>query len=203
MIGEDLARVSVDKLRDHMDFFSSECRAYGRLIEAKQNGKLAVRCHGFLTLPAEREDEFKREFDVINWDRPDAEYSQPVQKRQPLRAIVKDLVAEETPMTRVIAKRILADLKRMRKLRIYPMDVRTRNYRAGKLIDFSVAITEPHFLFEINAEWRIEDYKQSDLNMFDEMMEKEGIKWVRATRDDEYASKLRPRDENGKTVKKK
>lgn len=204
LIGEDLDRISVELLRDHMDPFSSECRAYGRLIEANQNGKVAVRCYGYLTLPAEREDELRRDFGVVNWDRPDAEYSQPAHERQPLRAIVKDLIAEEVAITQKTGKKILSDLKRIRKLKIYPMDVRARNYKAGKLIDFSVAITEPHFLFVINEPRRVEDdYKRADLLLFDEMMEKEGVKWLRATRDEQYVSKLRPRDSTGRTAKKK
>lgn len=48
--------ISVDLLRAHMDPFYSECRAYGRLIAAKVNGKVAVRCYDYLTLPAEKEE---------------------------------------------------------------------------------------------------------------------------------------------------
>ena len=77
-----------------MDPFYSECRAYRRLIKNKLNGKVAVRCHGYLILPAKKEEELRRAFNVDNWQRHDNEYSTPASKRKPFRAIVEDLVTE-------------------------------------------------------------------------------------------------------------
>lgn len=52
--------MSDDLLQAYMDPFYNECRAYGRLEEANLNGKVAVRCHGYMTFPAEYEEELVR-----------------------------------------------------------------------------------------------------------------------------------------------
>ncbi len=175
-----------------MDPFYSECRAYGRLIEAKVNGKVAINCHGYLTLPAEKEDQLRRDFNVANWDRPDDEYSRPASKREPFRAILKDLVTEDTLFTPKVAKKILRDLKRIRKLGVYTMDVTARNYKGGLLVDFGIALTEPHYLFFIKPLWQVQCYQHDDLLSFDGMMEDEGIlTWERALPNHEYCKKLR------------
>lgn len=178
-----------------MDPFYCECRAYGRLVEAKLNGKVAVRCHGYLEIPAEREEEVRERFGIEAWNRPDSEYTKPASKRQPFRAIVKDLISEDIPFTTQSVKKMLRDLKRMRKLCIYPMDVRARNYKGGLLVDFSVAMTEPHYLFVIKPRWRIQGYKLRDLHDFDNMVRDEGIvTWERAVPNPEYCEKLRSHD---------
>lgn len=177
-----------------MDPFDSECRAYGRLVEANVNGMVAVGCHGHLTLPAEIEDQLRRDFNVDNWDRLDEEYSRPISKREPFRAIVKDLVTEDVSFTPKIAKKMLRDLKRIRKFGVYPMDVRARNYKGGLLVDFSIAMTEPHYLFLIKPLHQVISYKRDDLLSFDGMMEDEGVaSWQRALPNPEYCAKLRPR----------
>jgi hypothetical protein len=111
----------------HMDPFFSECRAYGRLIEKSVNGKVAVRCYGYLMFPADKEDELRERFGVTSWDRPHEEYSEPASKREPLRAIVKDLVTEDVPLTAKTAKKMLRDLRTMRKFGIYNLDIKARN----------------------------------------------------------------------------
>lgn len=82
-----------------MDPFYNECRAYGRLNVANQNGKIAVQCHGYLTIPAAMEVELEKRFNIVIWDRPSEEYDKPVFKRQPFRALVKDLIREEENFT--------------------------------------------------------------------------------------------------------
>ena len=59
-MGEEEESISDDILQAHMDPFYSECRAYGRLEEANLNGKVAVRCQGYMTFPAEDEEELVR-----------------------------------------------------------------------------------------------------------------------------------------------
>lgn len=195
MFGKEHDLISVDVLRGHMDPFYNECRAYGRLVDAGLNGKVAVRCHGYLTIPAEREEELRKNFNVEGWNRPGSEYLKPASRRQPFRAIVKDLISEDVPLTTKSVKKILRDLKRMRKLGVYPMDVRARNYKGGLLVDFSVAITEPHYLFVIKPRWRIEEYKLDDLEAFDRMVRDEGVvTWERAVPEPEYCQKLRSHD---------
>ena len=59
-MGKQEESISDDLLQAHMDPFYNECRAYGRLEEANLNGKVAVRCHGYMTFPAEDEEELVR-----------------------------------------------------------------------------------------------------------------------------------------------
>jgi hypothetical protein len=61
-------RVIDSVFEDHMDPFYAECRAYARIGEEKRNKKrkrdIAVPCYGFLSIPAEREEELYRRFGV-------------------------------------------------------------------------------------------------------------------------------------------
>ena len=175
-----------------MDPFFSECRAYGRLTEAGLNGKVAVQCYGFVTIPAEREEEMKKTFDVNEWNRPRSEYKKVPHRRQPFRAIVKDLVTEDISLSPTVANKILKDLKTMHKVGVYTMDVRKRNYKNGLCLDFSVSITVPHYLFVIKPRWRVRVYKRADLVSWQRMVREEGVDTqVRAVRNSEYCRKLR------------
>ncbi len=140
--------ISPDLLRTGMDPFYNECRAYGRIIEAGLNGKVAVRCYGHMSIPAEEEEGLKKRFGIDSWDRPGEEYAKLPRRRQPFRAIVKDPVQKDVKMTERVARKMLRDLKRIRKVGVYPMDIQARNYKAGFVLDFSVAMTYPHFLFD-------------------------------------------------------
>ena len=72
------------------------------------------------------------------------------------------------------------------------MDMQARNTKGGLLVDFSVAITEPHYLFVIKQRWWIEQHGLDDLFAFDAMVEEEGVvTWERAVPDEEYCEKLR------------
>ena len=78
---------------------------------------------------------------------------------------MKDLVVKDVPLTGKVADKILRDLKAMRRKRIYPGDIRARNYKAGLLVDFSIAITEPYFLFDLRGPKQAEMMKNGDLYM--------------------------------------
>ena len=188
--------IPLNILHDHRDPFFNECRAYGRLIEKNLNGKVAVHCYGYATIPAEREEELSRRFQVNDWDRPGDDYQKALRRRQPFRAIIKELVTEDVPLTQIVAQKMLRDLKRMRKIGIYPMDVEARNYKGGLLVDFSVAMTRPHYLFVIKKPGRVRVYQQQDLLMWQNLVEEKGIvTLVRAVRNREYCKKLRSHDQ--------
>jgi hypothetical protein len=213
-------KYSTALIRDHMDPFFDECRAYGRLIEKNVNGNVAVRCYGYLMLPADKEDELRERFGVTSWDRPDEEYSELVSKRESLRTIVKDLVAEDVPLTARTAEKMLLDLEKMLELGIYNMDIKARNYKGGHLIDFSDAITTPHYWVDTMSPWR---YERKDLLNFDDMLDEAGVVTLnkampnqgprdkngrvkeltlkKAMPDQEPARKLRPRDKTGRVKK--
>ena len=162
-------------VQEHMDPFYNECRAYGKLIETKRNGEYAVECYGYLHLPASIETEMTSRFRVTEWDRPSSEASKPMSLREPFRCIVKELIEEDTPFTRSQIKSMLTHLRRIRQIGIFPMDIAARNYRGGTLIDFSAAMTRPHYLFAIKPlRWVARDMWQ-DLADFDEMIQESGF----------------------------
>ena len=176
-----------------MDPFFNECRSYGKLIEKKLNGKVAVYCHGYIALPAEREDELKRRFNVEEWDRPDDHYALPTNRRPPLRAIVKKLIRDDVPLSKKSAAKMLRDLKNMRRVGVYPMDVQERNYKGGLLVDMSIAMVKPHYLFDIRPSWQVtEMFQKEDLRNFQTMINNAGINsTLRAMPNREYRKKLR------------
>lgn len=167
LVTEENNLVPNDLLHAHMDPFFNECRAYGRLIEASQNGKIAVRCYGHMSIPADKEEELSQKFNIQAWDRPGEEYARPASRRQPFRAVVKDLIREPVQLTPRVIKKMLKDLKTMRELGVFPMDVCARNYEGGLLVDMSIAMTTPHFLFKICPRWQVRVMQREDLLMFD------------------------------------
>ena len=202
MLEEEKETISISLIRAHMDPFYNECRAYGRLAEAGLDGIIAVRCYGYLTLPAAIEDELEGKFDVATWDRPEEDFDKSISERQPLRAIVKELIRDDRPFIAKDVNKMLRDLKRLRRLGVYPIDVRARNYRAGLLVDFSAAMTEPHYLFKIQPKWHVSKLQGDDLLNFDKMTEDAKLgTWVRATPNHDYLQKLRRPPQKPKTFK--
>ena len=183
-------RIPIDHLHAHMDPFYNECRAFGRLTEQKLNRKYAVRRYGYTAISPGRELEIEREFHV-DFGRSDDEYELPVSKSQPLRAIIKELIRDHLPLAEKALGKILRDLKKTRAEGVYPMDVVRQNYKGGKLLDMSVAMTKPHYLFDIRPKWQVELYQLEDLLDFDKMVEDEGIvNCRRAVRNVDYYTKL-------------
>lgn len=189
--------VSDDLLEAHCDLFFRECRAYGRLEEKDLNGKVAARCYGYITIPAREEELFGRKFQVWQWDRSDEDWSKPTSERQPFRAIVKELILKDAPLTGRVADRILRDMKRMRRCGIYSDDVHARNYRNGLLVDMSLAMTEPFYLFKIRPGKREKSWKDNELHMWEEMVKRHQLNVrSRALRNEKFCKKLRSRDKN-------
>ncbi len=192
MSEKELKTIPMKTIRLQTDPFYNECRAYGRLIECHVNGKVAVRCHGHMAIPAAREEELAQRFEVYAWDRPDDDLKLSVSKRQPFRAIVKDLIEDDRPLNEKKLVRMRKDLLMMHKLGVYPQDVQARNYGGGLLLDFSIAITKPHWVFETKRPWWISSMKKDDMNMLQRVMLESGVKtWQRAVRNREYCMKLR------------
>ena len=207
------ARVSDETLTFHSDPFFAECRAYGRISEyqkKKTRGKtpyhpkgiqgreqhwttkeIAVPCYGYIALPAERyEDMLHKRFGITAWNRAEEDDKRTKDKRQPFRALVKRLVDSDS--TVVHPGKMLRDLKKLRGIGIFPRDVYARNYKAGLLVDFSIAWTEPHWFLSLMKGAQLMMRKDNELFLFDEMIEAAGIKTnVRAAPNPEYIKKLR------------
>lgn len=202
--------VSDETLTFHSDPFFAECRAYGKINKyyedmddkarrrhqrirpepgSAKKKQLAVPCYGYITVAAEYEKMLQKKFDVWEWDRSEEEELGEIAKR-PFRALVKELVT--SPVSVLNPRRMLGDLKKLRKLEIFARDIYARNYKAGFLVDFSVAWTAPHWCLEVLGPYQRKSGTNSELGLFDLMIEEEGIKTsVRATRSWRYCRKLR------------
>lgn len=195
--------VGLDVVHAHTDPFYNECRAYGRLIESGLNGSVAVRAHGYTTIPAQDVHELGEEFQVAEWiqDAEEHQYNDLPSNRQLFRVIVKDLIRDDVRLTHKILNKMRRDLLRMRAQGVYPMDIKLSNYKAGLLVDLSSAMTRPHFFLDTCRESRYERLMKKDLYAFDAMIEKAKVKtWVKANTED-YKEKLRPRGRNMKYPK--
>ncbi|KAI1737138.1 kinetochore Sim4 complex subunit FTA2-domain-containing protein [Xylaria scruposa] len=211
-------KVSDETLTFHSDPFFAECRAYGRINQYYQGlrdktkrwprrsrsrgnrpgardveiRQLAVPCYGYMTLAAEYEEMFRDRFDIFDWNRSEEEDSGQIAKR-PFRCLVKQLISSQISVSN--PRRMLADLKQLRKIGVFPKDIYARNYKAGLLVDFSVAWTEPHWCLEVLGPYQRQNEIKSELSMFDAMIKSEEIKTiVRATRNWKYCEKLRSYD---------
>lgn len=70
--------MSLATLHAHADPFYNECRAYGKLKEKGLDGKVSVRCHGYMTVPPTIEPMLEEKFNVQEWGRDD--YDKPSKK---------------------------------------------------------------------------------------------------------------------------
>ncbi|KAL8654686.1 MAG: hypothetical protein Q9210_001353 [Variospora velana] len=201
----ELEVIGSDTLRAHSDPFYNECRAYGRLMEWDLNGRIAVRAHGYTTVTAENVHQLGAIFRIEDLIQ-DAEEHKINPNLPPyrcmFRAIVKDIIKDDVPLTHKRIKKMRRDLLQMREQGIYPLDIKRSNYRDGLLVDFSSAKTKPHFFLDMCAESRSERIVNEDLYAFDDMIKEANIKtWVKANLE-EYKEKLRPRDLNRKKYPK-
>ena len=189
------SRVSQEDIEGQKDPFYAECRAYQRIASKPRKRPVAIACHGFISIPAKQESFFAQKFNITDWNRPEEELSMPPAKRQPLRALVKDLVETDPEITEKLISSMRRELKALNSLRIYVMDVRWGNYKGGHLVDFSSAWTEPHFEFrkDVNSEDDIKINRQIDLAAFEKMVKEElgmGVS-VRTEPNPDFTARLR------------
>jgi Kinetochore Sim4 complex subunit FTA2 len=176
-----------------MDPFHAECRAFGHLQDQGRNGDLAVRCYGYTFIEEERGKFLSEKFGVKDWNR------SPDRTNKPFRAIVKQLISDETSFTAKMIPRMKRNLRELHRLGIYVMDIRPENYRQGILFDFSVAWTRPHIMLSTVARYLSEIQKDMDEDeiYFDKLVDEENAKnvvkiWDRMRRSIRYVGKLRP-----------
>ncbi|KAF2228621.1 hypothetical protein EV356DRAFT_56184 [Viridothelium virens] len=171
----------------HSDPFFAECRAYGRMNEVssvQESGKrndptvisrrksdrtgreLAAPCHGFLALSTAKYDKiFRESFGIKDWSRSEDDKKLSQDQRQPFRALVKTFLGSEKSMRR--PRKMLDDLKDLRSLGIFQRDIFARNYVDGLLVDFSLAETDPYWIWDlIRDEGRLlEKRKNAELHL--------------------------------------
>ncbi|KAI9665930.1 MAG: hypothetical protein M1821_003865 [Bathelium mastoideum] len=135
---------------------------------------LAVPCHGYLALPAAKyEDIISNKFGITDWNRSERDQNRRTVRKEPLRALVKELVKSEQKVSN--PEKMLKDLRQLRELGIYQRDVRAENYKEGLLVDFSIAWTEPHWELSFWKGTQLKVRKNNELFEFNEMMKTEGI----------------------------
>lgn len=187
--------VSLEKYVAHFDPFYAECRAYGCIEDNKQNGKIAVRCYGFMAVSAEEEEVLAAppfQIDTSEWNRPEQEYNWSVAGRQPFRAIVKQLVKGKKRLSAPAQMR--KDLLALQDMGVYVQDISEDNYINGKLVDFSRSWTKPHLMLDpdIRSQSIIESDIKGDLKTFDRMLEEAGIQTrTKALSESNEAGRLR------------
>ncbi|KAI2633060.1 kinetochore Sim4 complex subunit FTA2-domain-containing protein [Hypomontagnella submonticulosa] len=152
-------------VRHHLDPFYAECRAFGLLVENKMDDVLAVRCHGYAFLPATVERRIREQFGIDNWNR------QPEDEGRPLRSIVKNYIRYKSAFGRKKFSAMRSNIKKLNDMGIYNMDIRKDNYLAGRLFDFSLAITSPHISLNLKLRTRkkIEEDARYDLVCFEKL----------------------------------
>lgn len=155
-------------VRHQLDPFYAECRAFGLLVEKNRDDELAVRCHGYVFLSDAVERQIEHQFGIYDWNRKAEDES------SQLRAIVKDYIVWKSLRHRKSWEVMRKNLEELNKLGIYNMDIREANYLAGRLFDFSIAITFPHLSLWPKL-WSVEQIlneQAADIGCFDSMMER-------------------------------
>lgn len=128
----------------HLDPFFSECRAYGAIIDHGLNGIITPPCYGYLML-SEADEEYILDEYGLNADDWNRDLLEPADAGLPLRALVKELMPDGPQFTPDQVHAMLKDLKTLHRIGIFLGDeLADRNYRFGKLFDFSRAMVKPH-----------------------------------------------------------
>lgn len=142
----------------YIDPFFAECRAFGRLQETGHED-LAIKCHGYIMLDKKYEEiiapQLRKTHDILAYR---SFYHEPTEPAPPIRCIVKDLGAP-TRLNQKLVWKLFEDVKKLHQLGIFHLDLKMEQLIDGKIADFSIAKTMPHFITntEVNpdlpAEW--------------------------------------------------
>ncbi|KAI0408666.1 kinetochore Sim4 complex subunit FTA2-domain-containing protein [Xylaria palmicola] len=198
--------VSDDLLAFHTDPFYAECRAYGRLQEARNKQGLKRRdfaeCYGFLALKKEDAAYLEEEFGIDLWDTPpDDEYRRRAEG-SPARAILKEFIAGDPILDAKLVKKMFKGLSWINKRDVLVGDIQPQNYKGGVLVDFGLAWTKPHCRWATLPEHEKKDIHLRDQVEFQEMASDLGLGDsvpAKPTKPDpKYEDILRPRQKRAK-----
>ncbi len=96
-------------------------------------------------------------------------------QKAPVRCLVKEYIESEVSFSREMIPKMLRNLKFLHKYGIVHRDIRETNYREGLLVDFSTALTVPHYLLDVKLGYNqleeIYDYEVEDGYAFDNMID--------------------------------
>ncbi|TGJ79360.1 hypothetical protein E0Z10_g9401 [Xylaria hypoxylon] len=167
--------VTNNEILNSWDPFINECRAYGRLHEVNKTD-FAAKCYGYLLLePKDNESVEKSDLQGVAWAKSENwKHDGPIDK-VPIRTIVKEYIESERAFAPEMIPRMLQSLKALHKYGIIHRDIRAANYKEGLLVDFSSALTVPHYLADVELSYvpidRIYGYEVHDANDFDHMID--------------------------------
>lgn len=123
------------------DSFHCECRAYGRLKEANLD-QMVVPCHGYVFLTPDQEKAFRTRSTYLPWPL----IRRPEYADTPVRGIIKEWVREGTPnFTAGMVPGMKRDIAAMHLAGVINRDIGRASYMGGKLVDFGIAVTVPHY----------------------------------------------------------
>lgn len=188
-----------DELAFHTDPFFAECRAYGRIEEArakeKRVRKVAARCYGFLVLAARDEERLRKDgFDLWPDNLPPGHEYRTMAEGSPVRALVKEYVEDDQDPDLRAMNWMLKDIRFLNRNKCLNRDIKRDNYRDGLLVDFGCAWTEPHCLFRLAGKELVDNWKKTDSVQFDTMARDLGLDDViHAMPNRGYLQKLRKR----------
>ncbi|KAI1445152.1 kinetochore Sim4 complex subunit FTA2-domain-containing protein [Annulohypoxylon stygium] len=187
-------------VREQLDPFFAECRAFGRLVDEKKDDKLAVRCHGYTYISEDVERRIGKKFHIYDWNRSPEDK----RKKKRLRAIVKNHIRFVSFGRPKKLSTMRENLVQLNKMGVYNMDICKRNYLGGRLFDFSIAITTPHISFwtELRTRKQIKEDMDYDLACFDSIAEAEEIEKNRIAKEREERWEIVKRRSDRKTVLK-
>ncbi|KAI0406994.1 kinetochore Sim4 complex subunit FTA2-domain-containing protein [Xylaria palmicola] len=179
---EPLLRNSVplNEIIFYTDPFFAECRAYGRIKEARvTNGireKLAVPCHGYLFLTKRDESRLRRDGVNLGSGSLNKELRPSLFNTNLVRAIVKDFEPRPSGPNSKNVRQALRRLKRLNEIKVYNGDIRGDNFKGGYLVDFGTSQTEPHCLLDALKKTHSDARKEVDMVMFDEAVIEDNVK---------------------------
>ncbi|KAI0805748.1 kinetochore Sim4 complex subunit FTA2-domain-containing protein [Xylaria sp. FL0064] len=174
-----------------LDPFANECRAYGRLEETNNTNIGDLDFADFRNL---KWVEFK-----------DGDYD-PRKPKAPIRTLVKEYIESYSLFTPDMIQKMLRNLKLLHKHGIVHRDIRADNYIEGQLVDFSTALTAPHFLLDMELGYNdleeIYSFEVEDGYDFDSMIDRwsavTGIPvWERFLPNFRYRHRLRSKETGG------
>ncbi|KAI1126145.1 kinetochore Sim4 complex subunit FTA2-domain-containing protein [Nemania abortiva] len=173
----------LEKVLSYTDPFYAECRAFGRIQQAYDEGKvhrnqiLAVKCHGYLFLSDEdllelEERGYNFETGVLD----DEDLRRAFGSGGRVRAIVKDLEVDNKGLNSGNIRKAFERVRALNQLKIYNRDVRAANIMNCRLVDFGSSWTEPHEILSASSQQTILGEKLAYMLEFDQMIADENIK---------------------------
>ncbi|KAI1127064.1 kinetochore Sim4 complex subunit FTA2-domain-containing protein [Nemania abortiva] len=186
------------------DPFINECRAYGRLQEVDIS-HVAAKCYGYIFISADGHDSSK-DVDIheAKWVRCRNQTPNTPLDKLTFRAIVKEYIESERAFVPKTIPKMMRNLKTLHKHGIIHRDIHAANYREGLLVDFSSAITVPHYLLDVKLGYvkadQIYSYEADDEHEFDYMIDKWNDEnqtkiWRRFFANPRYSGRLRSKGE--------